>query len=119
MADRGRPRTFATPEDFEAAFDAAAAKLVEEGRPFTLSGLLYHMGIRSRQTLSDYEEIDGFSGPVKKLRQFVEMHYEDRLHGNSPTGAIFALKNMGWKDRQEHDHRAPDGPVMLWGGKSE
>ena len=31
----------------------------------------------------------------------MEMEYEKRLHGNNPTGAIFALKNFGWPDRQQ------------------
>ena len=31
----------------------------------------------------------------------VECEYEKRLAGQSPTGAIFALKNMGWKDKSE------------------
>jgi hypothetical protein len=37
----------------------------------------------------------------------VEMGYEMKLSGASVTGAIFALKNMGWADRQEVS--GPDG----------
>jgi len=29
----------------------------------------------------------------------IENMYEQRLQTNAPTGAIFALKNMGWEDR--------------------
>ena len=29
------------------------------------------------------------------------MEYEKALHGRSPTGAIFALKNFGWTDKQD------------------
>ena len=31
----------------------------------------------------------------------VEMGYELKLSGASVTGAIFALKNMGWRDKVE------------------
>lgn len=31
----------------------------------------------------------------------VENAYEQRLGEHSPTGAIFALKNFGWKDKTE------------------
>ena len=31
------------------------------------------------------------------------MEYEKALHGRSPTGAIFALKNFGWTDKQDVD----------------
>ena len=30
----------------------------------------------------------------------VENEYEYKLQQNNPTGAIFALKNMNWKDTQ-------------------
>jgi len=29
------------------------------------------------------------------------MEYEKALQGHSPTGAIFALKNFGWRDKQD------------------
>ena len=29
------------------------------------------------------------------------MEYEKALQGRSPTGAIFALKNFGWTDKQD------------------
>ena len=34
----------------------------------------------------------------------VEAEYEARLSGNSPAGAIFALKNCGWSDKHEYEH---------------
>ena len=35
-----------------------------------------------------------------------------RLHGTTPTGAIFALKNMGWKDSMDYKHGGIDGKPM-------
>ena len=34
----------------------------------------------------------------------VENRYEKALSQQGPTGAIFALKNMGWNDKQEVQH---------------
>ena len=34
----------------------------------------------------------------------IENGYEKRLFENNPTGSIFALKNMGWKDKTETEH---------------
>lgn len=103
-ATRGRPRKIETPEDFNALVDAYLDKQVAEEKPVTLTGCILAMGIHSRSTLDNYEERPEFSGPVKRLRLIVEAAYEARLHGNNPTGAIFALKNMGWKDTQTKEH---------------
>lgn len=98
---RGRPRIFNSPEDMEEAIDAYFLMCEQQDKPVTLTGALLHMGVGSRQTLGDYEKREGFSGPVKRLKLAVEASYEERLSGRNPTGAIFALKNMGWSDRQE------------------
>ncbi|MCK5608028.1 hypothetical protein KAR91_39475, partial [Candidatus Pacearchaeota archaeon] len=37
-------------------------------------------------------------------RLFIEVEYEEQLQHGSVIGAIFALKNMGWADKQTHDH---------------
>lgn len=69
----------------------------------TISGLCYHLGFESRQSFYDYEERQEFSYVVKRARLRVEMSYEQRLQENACTGSIFALKNMGWKDKSEVD----------------
>lgn len=100
---RGRPRKIKSPADLTRMVDEYFEKRIAEDRPITLTGALIHMGIYSRATLDEYEQREGFSEPVKRLRAMVADAYEQRLHGNSPTGAIFALKNMGWKDKTEQD----------------
>ncbi|KKN71753.1 hypothetical protein LCGC14_0418190 [marine sediment metagenome] len=67
----------------------------------TITGLVLHIGFDSRQSFYDYEKIDKFSYTIKRARTFIEMEYEERLQSGNPTGAIFALKNFNWKDRQE------------------
>lgn len=62
------------------------------------------LGFTSRGALDEYAHYDGFSHSVKRAKTYVELAYEKRLAGNAPTGAIFALKNMGWSDKQEIEH---------------
>lgn len=96
----GRPRIFNTTEELQTAID----KYFNEAEIKTVTGLALHLGFESRQSFYDYEKNDEFSYIIKKARLEVETAYEERLSGNSPTGAIFALKNMGWKDKTETEH---------------
>jgi hypothetical protein len=72
--------------------------------PATVTGLTLYIGFSDRSSLDDYEKKEEFSHIIKKARKLVEYGYEMRLHGDKNTGAIFALKNMGWKDKQELEH---------------
>lgn len=53
--------------------------------------------------MAEYEGYDdgAYSNSVKRFRQLIEAEYEERMHKNNPAGAIFALKNMGWRDQQD------------------
>lgn len=106
-----RPRKIKSAKQFDELVDAYVAKCTADETPITWTGLALYMGFCSRAELGNYEDYNGFSYSVKRARMIVENAYETRLHGNSPTGAIFALKNMGWTDRQEHDHRSGDGSM--------
>lgn len=99
----GRPPYFDTPEQFTEAADKYFAWCIAERRPFTVTGLALFCGFSSIQSLNDTAKRDGFSEPVKKAKLVVEMGYEENLSGANATGSIFALKNFGWKDKQEHD----------------
>lgn len=80
----------------------------------TITGLALHIGFESRQSIYDYEEKGEFSYIIKNARLRVENAYEQMLHGTTPTGSIFALKNMGWKDNQRTELTGADGgPVQL------
>jgi hypothetical protein len=72
-----------------------------EPEPITITGLALYLGFESRQSFYDYEKRDGYSYIIKRARMRVENAYEHRLDSKNPTGPIFALKNMGWTDRQE------------------
>jgi len=107
----GRPRLYESPEDFDAMVRMYQAHCLAEKEPVTWTGLALFLGFSSRQAIDEYQKYEGFSDSVKKAKTFVEYEYEKRLAGNSPTGAIFALKNFGWADRQELAHTSPDGSM--------
>jgi len=69
-----------------------------------VSGLAYFLGFESRQSLYDYEKRSEFSYIIKRARLRIESEYEKKLSYKHPVGSIFALKNMGWADKQEIDH---------------
>jgi len=67
----------------------------------TISGLAYFLGFESRKSFYDYESREGFLYTIKRARLFIEQEYEEQLQVGNTTGAIFALKNMGWIDKTE------------------
>jgi len=69
--------------------------------PITITGLCFYLGFESRQSFYDYEKKKEFSYLIKRARLLVENRYERALSSRDVTGAIFALKNMGWKDKVE------------------
>ena len=70
----------------------------------TITGLAYFLGFESRQSFYDYENNKDFSYTIKRARLFIEVEYEEQLQYGNTTGAIFALKNMGWRDKLETDN---------------
>ena len=65
----------------------------------TITGLALFLGFESRQSFYDYEKNEEFTYTIKKARTFIEREYEELLSTGNVTGAIFALKNMGWIDK--------------------
>jgi len=63
------------------------------------------------ETIRLYKRKDEFSAPIKEAYLRVQRVYEERLHGQNATWAIFALKNFDWKDKTETDHTTGWQPV--------
>lgn len=95
----GRPRKIASPEEAWEKGEQYFSKCAAEERPTTITGLVYALGLSSRQSLMEYEHRPEFSDTIKILKLRVEMVYEERLFGAAPAGAIFGLKNFGWRDQ--------------------
>lgn len=115
---RGKPPIFKSVDDLQAAIDdyfkngvsqrkvvvgpSNNRQVVEIPVP-TITGLCYYIGFESRQSFYDYEEREDYSYTIKRARLFIEKEYEEILQTTGSTGAIFALKNFGWKDKSEID----------------
>lgn len=110
----GRPPKYNNPKKLEKIINNY---FLEEDKP-TLTGLAIYLGM-SRETLNQYKNKDMFSDIIKKAREKVMAIYEEKMiYANNPTGVIFALKNMGWKDRQDVTTNDKDIPTPIYGGKS-
>lgn len=108
----GRPPHYSDPEVLQAEcdeyfefikgeYDSEKKEWIREPEPPTVTGLTLYLGFCERNSLDEYEKKQEFSHIIKRARYRVEHGYEKRLHGDKNTGAIFALKNMGWKDIQK------------------
>ena len=107
-SNAGRPAAFKGTEELQELVDLYFQELEyqdDRGNTFThpalISGIALRLGFCSRQSFYDYEKKEEFTYTIKKARLRVEVSYENHLFGKSSTGAIFALKNMGWTDKQE------------------
>lgn len=104
MSLEGRPFYFMVGRPLKYTVEELTVKVneyFETQERQTLAGLALFLGI-DRQTLYNYRERDEFFDIIKESVNRVEAKYEERLiYENAPTGVIFALKNMGWKDKSE------------------
>lgn len=66
-----------------------------------ITGLCLFLGFESRQSFYDYEKREEFSYTIRRARLVIESHYEEGLNTFKYGGAVFGLKNMGWKDKTE------------------
>lgn len=96
-----RPAMFSKVSDLQIEADKYFAECEKKKKPLTITGLAYSLGFESRQSFYDYEERGEFSYAIKRLRLRIENSYEEMLSKPACTGAIFALKNMSWKDKTE------------------
>lgn len=96
----GRPLKYETPEALQAAIDNYFDTATINERPFKIVDLCLFIGF-TKDMLTDYENREGFSFPVKQAKMKVESQYEDRLIQRGNSGDVFALKNFGWTDRVE------------------
>lgn len=101
----GRPRTVASPAYAERLIGDYLKECRKGNDKLTISGIALTLGFNSVQSLYDYENREEYSALIKRARLIVANGYEKKLHGTNVTGAIFALKNMGWKDTTTNESR--------------
>ena len=124
----GRPPFFTSPEElkekvseyFESGCNTKTihvkinkdTRQQQEVKIPTVTWLALYLGFADRRSFYDYEKLPKFTHTIKRARTFIEQEYEELLRYN-PTWAIFALKNFGWSDKQEHDIKL-DANINLW-----
>lgn len=119
----GRPRIYDNVEELEKAIDeyfnipevintpsiCSPTETMPTGRTVpnpkpTVTGLALALGFADKTTLYEYRDRDEFSYSIKRALTRIELYHEEGLCENNVTGRIFALKNMGWKDKIETEH---------------
>ncbi|MFD2870866.1 terminase small subunit [Mucilaginibacter ximonensis] len=84
----------------------------KNAEPVTLTGLAIFLGFTSKEVFDQYEQIVKYKESLMRARFRIMAYYESRLHFPSPSGAIFALKSMGW-DEKVKDTRSGAKPQSL------
>ena len=108
----GRPRLIDSPEEMLELGNAYFSVCEEKKEPILITGLVLALGLSCRDSLIEYGKRPEFADTVKALKSICEHYAENRLYGNNPTGAIFALKNYGWIDKQQNELSGPGGGPM-------
>jgi len=110
----GRKLIFKTPEELQAVID----EYFNGNNKPTLAGLAVALKI-DRQTLYNYKDRDDFHEIIMDATSRVEAVYEENMIYNRDTnvvGLVFALKNMGWSDRQDINQQTElSGSVQITG----
>jgi hypothetical protein len=101
----GRPPMYESTDDMMAKIQEYFTKCYKRGKfTPTISGMTFYLGFQSRASLDDYcNKSDEFAYIIHHAKRFIESCYENQLYTNASSGAVFALKNMGWKDKTETD----------------
>lgn len=113
----GRPLKFKSVKELQkkcdAYFDSCWAEVngvKTQTKPYLITGLALALK-SSRQTVLNYECKPEFLDTIKEAKLKCECYAEEMaLTGKNQAGAIFALKNYEWKDKQELAH---DGDITI------
>ena len=94
----GRPLKFQSVEELEKKIGEYFENV--ESDAWTITGLANALDT-SRETLMNYELKEQYFDTIKRAKGKIEEAYEIDLRKKGNSGTIFALKNFGWKDKQE------------------
>lgn len=111
-----RLKSYRCLNEFQQAVDAYFETCAQAGAksakvpPPTLMGLGLHLGFTCKDDFENYEINGKYAWVVKQGRFKILAYYESRLLLPAPTGAIFALKSMGWE--QKTNGAVPATPIQ-------
>lgn len=97
----GPPWRYETPHALEKVIDEYFNQTTKE--EITRSGLCMHINL-GKDALIAYGNRGGYEEIVMMAKLKIENAYETSLREKGGAGNIFALKNFGWIDKQEHEH---------------
>jgi hypothetical protein len=104
LTTTGQPPKYSSPEELEIKCSEYFEHCQKEKQKATITGLALFLGFCSRQSIYDYKENKEYSYVLKRATLAVENSYET----NGTAFDIFALKNMGWKDKTEVEQTVTD-----------
>lgn len=81
--------------------------------PALLTGLALFIGFASMDDFVAYEQKGKHKKILRTARLRVEAEYEKKLHLPAPTGAMFALRCMGWADTANAPQSAPPKKIRV------
>ena len=99
----GRPKIYEDPLVLEQQCEQYFLWCIENKVNLTITGLGLYLGFSCRETINEYAQRQEFSAIIKRAKFVVENSYEQNLDTFKYGGAIFALKNMGWKDQVDQN----------------
>lgn len=112
----GRPPKFNSIEELEGKIDEYIEERLKNKEMPNKAGLCHFLDI-DKSTYCEYKKDNHrFSHAIKRFEKITENAWVQRLGGNSPTGAIFYLKNAfkeDYKDRHETDITSGNKPLPL------
>ena len=86
---------------------------LREPEPPTFTGLALYLGFTSRQEFEAFETKGRYAPLLKRAKLHIESVYEKKLHFHSSSGAVFALRNLGWSERAGDKVPVPEMENML------
>jgi len=98
----GQPKKFKTVKAMSDKIDEYFAMCDAKPRPYTVITLCLFLDL-TRETLLQYQKLEGYSDAILRAKTMIEGYAEDCLYtAKNPTGIIFNLKNnWKWVDKTE------------------
>jgi hypothetical protein len=87
--------------------DASVQVWDRPAEPALLTGMALFIGFACMDDFVAYEQKGKHKKILRKARLRVEAEYEKKLHQPAPTGAMFALRCMGWADTANAQQATP------------
>jgi len=113
----GRPPMIESPNEMLPLIENYFIQCDEKGDPYTIPGLAYAIGFKSRMSLWEYEEKEEFADTIKRAKLKIEDQRSKMLiyPGKANiAGIIFDLKNnFGYVDKQEIDVKHGINPETM------